>query len=166
MDTLAARRTGNGIDHHVGRADQTVRHGAGCLDRQQFRHHRCIEATAKRGEHFWEHTMVLGSIDLDRGDPTGIPHGQVGPHPATELFSGAGQRMFQEFSRQYHPGRDGRPSPRGGLRKTLGERAVYGGDQGCPGKRLGPWANGMRVGDELCHLQARSSARQPRLKVA
>ena len=33
-------------------------------------------------------------------DPTGIHHRQVGPQPATDLFIGAGQLMFQEFQRQ------------------------------------------------------------------
>jgi hypothetical protein len=86
IDTRAALLTGTGIDHHVGRADQTVLHGGGRLDRQQFLHQRCIEATAKLGEHFGEHNMVLGSIHLDLCDPTGIHHGEVRPQPATDLF--------------------------------------------------------------------------------
>jgi hypothetical protein len=166
IDTLAALLTGKGIDHHVGRADQTVRHRGRRLDRQQCRHQRFIEATAKLGEHCREHTMLLGSIPLDRCDPTGRHHGEVGPQPATELFIGAGQRLVQELQRQSHPGRDGRTSPRGGLRKTLGARAVHGCDQGRPRKGLGPWANGMRLGDDVCHLQARASARQPMLEIS
>ena len=166
IDTLAALLTGKGIDHHVGRADQTVLHRGRRLDRQPCRHQRFIEATAKLGEHFREHTMVLGSIHLDRGDPTGIHHGEVGPQPATDLFIGAGQLMLQELQRPSHPGRDGRTSPRGGLRKTLGERAVHGCDQGRPRNGIGPLANGMRLGDEVCHLQARASARQPMLEIS
>jgi hypothetical protein len=74
--------------------------------------------------------------------------------------------MFEKFQRQDHPGRDGRTSTRGGFGKPLGERALHGGDQGRPRKGLGPLANGVRFGDEVCHLQTRSAARQPMLEVA
>jgi hypothetical protein len=164
IDTLAALRTGTGIDHPVGRADQTVLPRGRRRDRQQCRQHRVIEAMAKWGEPFREHTMVLGSIHWDRWDPTGIPHGEVGPQPATDRCIGAGQRLFQERQRHSHPGRDGRTSPRGGFRNTLGERAVHGCDQGRPRKRSSPLAKGMRRGAEVCHLQARASARQPMLE--
>jgi hypothetical protein len=166
MDTRAALLTGKGIDHHVGRADQTILHRGRRLDRQPFRHQRFIEATATLGEHCREPTMVRGSIHLDRCEPTGRQHGEVGPQPATDLVIRAGQRMFQEFPRPSHPGRDGRTSPRGGCRQTLGARAVHGCDQGRPRKGIGPLANGRRLGDDVGHLQARASARQPMLEIA
>ena len=100
IDALAALLAGKGVDHQVRRADQTVLHRGRRLDRQQFRHQRFIEATAKLGEHVREHKMVLGSIHLDRCDPTGIHHGEVGSQPATDLYIGASQLMFQEFQRQ------------------------------------------------------------------
>ena len=70
------------------------------LDREQFLHQRRIETAAKLGEHFGQHKMLLGAIHLDLPDPTGIHHRQVGPQPATDLFVGTGQLMFQEFQRQ------------------------------------------------------------------
>ena len=166
IDALAALLTGKGVDHQVRRADQPVLHRGRRLDRQEFLHQRGIEPTAKLGEHFWQHNMRLDSIHLDLGDPAGIHHGQVGPQPATDLFIGAGQLMFQEFQRQQHPGRNRRTSTGRGFRKTLGERAVNGRHQDRPRKRLGPLANGVRFGDEVCHLQAGPSSRQPMLEVS
>lgn len=99
MATLAALLTGKGIAHHVGRADQTVLHRGRRLERQPCRPQRFIEATTQLGEPFRKHNMVLGSIHVHRGDPTGIPHGEVGPHPATDLFICAGQLMCQELQR-------------------------------------------------------------------
>ena len=42
-----------------------VLHRGRRLDRQQFLHQRLIETTAKLGEHFREHKMLLGAIHLD-----------------------------------------------------------------------------------------------------
>jgi hypothetical protein len=166
MDALAARRTGNGVDHPGRRAAQPVRQRGRRLDRQEFRPQGRVQTAPTVGQHVWPHHMRLGAIPLDRGEPTGIPHGQVGSHPATERCSGAGQLLVPAFQRQYHPCRDGRTSTGRGCRKTVGARAVHGRPQERPRQRLGPLAKGVRVGDEVCHLKARSSARQPRLEVA
>jgi hypothetical protein len=47
-----------------------------------------------------EHDRRLGAIHLDRRDPTGVHHGQVGSQPGTDLCIGAAQRMLPEFPRQ------------------------------------------------------------------
>ena len=73
IDALAALLTGKGVDHQVRRADQPGLHRGRRLDRQQFLHQWCIQAAAKVGEHFREHNMRLGTIDLDLSDPTGSP---------------------------------------------------------------------------------------------
>jgi hypothetical protein len=97
VDAWAARLTGQGVDHHVGRADEPSLHRGRRVDRQPFLHQRLIEATAELGEPCREHNMRLGAIPLDLGDPTGIHHRQVGPQAATNLCIGAGPCMFQEF---------------------------------------------------------------------
>jgi hypothetical protein len=56
-------------------------------------------------------------------------------------------------------------SRRGGFGEVPGARAVNGGDQGRPGKRGGPLAEGMRFEDEVCHLEARSTSGQLGLRM-
>jgi len=99
MHAVAALLTGKGVDHQVRGADQTVLLRGGRVDREQCLHQRGIEPTAKLGEHFWQHNMLLDSIHLDLGDPAGIHHRPVGPHPATALLIGAGPLMCEEFQR-------------------------------------------------------------------
>ena len=163
MDAWAALRAGKRVDHQVRRADQPVLHRARRLERQPFLHQRRIDTTAELGEHFWPHNMRLGAIHLDLADPTGLHHREVGPQPATDLLIGAGSRLFQEFQRPSHPGRDGRTSPRGKSGKAPGARAVHGRHQGRPRKRVSPLANGRRCGNKVCDLEARSTAGQPML---
>jgi hypothetical protein len=100
IDAWAPLLTGKGIDHQVRRADQSVLHRSRRLDRQQFRHQGLIEPTAKLGQPFRQHKVLLGAIHLDLPDPTGIHHGQVRPQPDTDLLVGTGQLMFEEFQRQ------------------------------------------------------------------
>jgi hypothetical protein len=166
MDALAPLLPGKGVDHQGGRTHQTLLHGTGGLDREPLLQQWRIQTAANVGEACWEPKRLLGAIPLDLPAPPGRPHRQVGPPSAPELCVGAGHFRVQPRQGPPDSRRERRPSPCGGFGEALGERAVPGGDQGCPRNRLGPWAHGRRVGDELCHLQARSSARQPRLKVA
>jgi len=110
--------------------------------------------------------MFLGSIHPNLGDPTGIPHGHIGPQPTTDLLVGTGHLLLQSRQRQHHASRDGRASTCGGFGEALGERAVNGHDQSRPRKRIRPLADGMRFGDEICHLEARSTSGQPMLEVS
>jgi hypothetical protein len=50
--------------------------------------------------------------------------------------------------------------------KSILVLAVHACNQSRPWKRLGPSAEGMRILDEVRHLQARPSARQPMLEVS
>ena len=79
IDPLAALLTGTGVDHQVCRAHQPVRHRHCGLDGQPFRHQGRIQTAANVGEHLRKHNMRLGAIDLDRSDPTGRHHREVGP---------------------------------------------------------------------------------------
>jgi hypothetical protein len=99
MDAWAARLTGNGVHHEVRRADQPVLHRGCGLERPPFLPQRRVETAANLGEPFWQHNMRLGTIHLDRSDPTGRHHGQVGPEAATPLCVGTGQRMFEQCQR-------------------------------------------------------------------
>ena len=99
MDALAALLTGKGVDHQVRRADQPVLHRRRRLDRQEFLHQWGVQTAAKLHQHCRAHKMLLGTSPLALSDSAGIHHRQVGPHPATDLLSGAGQRMFEEFQR-------------------------------------------------------------------
>ena len=166
MDAVAALRTGKRIDHHGRRAHQAFLHGSGGLDGSQFRHQWRIQPAAKLGEPFREHQVLLRAIHLDLRNPPGLHDRPVGSHPATDLFVGTGHLVFQQLQRQQPPRRDGWTAPCGGFGDALGERPVHGGDEGRPGKRVGPWANGMRVGHEVGHLEAWSASGQPMLEVA
>ena len=95
----AALLTGTGVDHEVRGADPTVLPRGGRLDREPCLQPWGVQTAAKLRQHFWEHNMRLGTIPLDLSDPAGLPHRQVGPHPATDLLIGAGQRMCEEFQR-------------------------------------------------------------------
>lgn len=165
-DALAALFTGKGVDHEVRGAHQPVFPRGRRLDGQEFRHQGRVQAAPQVGEYVWQHQMRLGTIPLDRGKPAGIHHGQVGPHPATELFISAAQLLLQEFQRPSDPGRNSGTSTGRGFREPLGQRAVNGRPQGRPRQRLGPWADRVRLGDEVGHLQTRSSACQPMLEVS
>jgi hypothetical protein len=142
INTLAPRLTRKGIDDHVRRADKTVLHGTGGLDREQFLHQWRLQTAAKVGEDFREHKMLLRAIHLDLSDPAGVHHRQVGPQPATDLFVRAGQLMFQQLQRQQDPRRDGWPSTRGGFGEALGERAIKGCDPGPPRETCRPIGGG------------------------
>jgi hypothetical protein len=166
IDARAAVLTGTGVDPHVRRADHTVLPRGRRLDRQPVRQQRLVEPTANVGEHVRTHAMRLGAIHPDRCDPTGIQPGQVGPSPAPDRLVGPGQLWLPSRQRPQHARRDGRPSMRAKCGEALGERAGDGRDHGRPRQRLGPWADGMRFRDAVCHLHARSTSGQPMLEVA
>jgi hypothetical protein len=95
MDAWAVLVTGKRVDSEVRRADQPVLQRGRCLDRQQFRHQGLVEPTATLGEPCREYERLLGSIHLDRCDPTGRHHGQVGPQPAADRLVRTGQLLLQ-----------------------------------------------------------------------
>jgi hypothetical protein len=95
--------TGQGVDHHVGRAQPPRLHRRRRLDGEPFCHQRGIETRATLGEDFGEHNRRRGAIRLDLADPTSIHHRHVGASSATALFVGTGQLLFQELPRQPHP---------------------------------------------------------------
>jgi len=81
----------------VRRADQAGGHGGGGLERQEFLHHRRVKAAAKLGQDLGEYAMPLGAIDLDLPNPAGLPHSQVGPQVATDLFIRTVQLRFEQL---------------------------------------------------------------------
>jgi hypothetical protein len=125
-----------------------------------------VQTAANVGEPGWQHNLLLGSSPLDLGDPPGIHHRQGGPPSVTALCIGAGHLMVQAFPRQSNPCRDGWTSTRAGSGEALGDRARHGRHQGRPRNRLGSWANRMRFGHDVGHLEPCSTARQPMLEVS
>src|SRR5215470_10203140 len=107
--------------------------------------------------------MLLSAIPLDSLDATGVHDGKVRAQAVTDGFVRSAYLMFEQLQRQQHPGRDRGTPPGGVLRKPLGKATVDSGDEGCPGKRLGPLPEGMGFRHTLSDLAARTGAGQPML---
>ena len=139
MHAGAALLTGTGVHPQGRRAHPPVLQRGRRLDREPFLPQRGLEARAQLGEPFREHKVLWGALALDRPAPTGRHPRQVGPHPATHLFVGTGQRMLQPFQRPYHPGRDGWTATPGGVGTRRANEQSPAATRAAHGNVAAPW---------------------------
>lgn len=165
-DPLAALCRGTGIDAQGRRADKALGHSGRGRDGQPRIEQRLVEPTAKVGARFRPDNMRLRAVALDVCEATGIHDCQVGTPPLTDGFIRGAHFVFESRQGEPHPRRHRTATAVGALGETAGNTSLDGLDHRGPRKRLGPWADGRGLGDDVGNLEAGTIAAEPMLHVA
>jgi hypothetical protein len=73
--------------------------------------------------------------------------------------------VCESLQGEQHPRRDRTATAGGALGETAGNISVDGLDHRGPWKRIGPWADGRGLGDDVGNLEAGTIAAEPMLPV-
>ena len=160
---MAALCRGTGIDAQGRRADKALGHSGRGLDGQPRIEQRLVEPTAKLGARFRPDNMRLRAVALDVCEATGIHDCQVGTPPLTDGFIRGAHFVFESRQGEPHPRRHRTATAVGALGKTAATLRSMASTIGAP-ERLGPWADGRGLGDDVGNLEAGTIAAEPMLR--
>jgi hypothetical protein len=165
-DPLAAWFRGHGRAEPGRRADQALGPRGRSLDGPPRLEQRRGETTATLGPRFRPDTMRLRAVALDVFAAPGRHARPVGTPPLTDGLIRGAHCMGESRQGAQPPRRDRPATAVGALGDTAGTTALEGLEHRGPRQRLGPWADGMGLGDAVGTLEAGTIAAEPMLPVA